>query len=174
MKRLLWLIPIAAIIGLDQLTKWLVVNVLGLDQKGEPITVIGGVLDFTYHENTGMALGLLDQKDERWIFMVASTIAIIAILIVMFVYYKRFYNPLLYTGLAFIAGGGIGNMIDRTILGYVVDFIDFQPLIPFWKWIFNVADAFVCVGSALVIIQVLVSDFKESRKNKTGDHSSQN
>jgi len=172
MKRLLWLIPIAAVVGLDQLTKWLVVNVLGLDEKGEFITVINGVLDFTYHENTGMALGLL--KNHRWVFMMASTLAIVAICVFMFIYYHKYYHPMIYTALSFIVGGGIGNMIDRTVLGYVVDFIDFQPLIPFWKWIFNVADAFVCVGSALVIIHVLISDFKESRQNKTGDHSSQN
>ncbi len=172
MKRFLWLIPIAAIVGLDQLTKWLVVNVLGLNEPGEHITVIDGILDFTFVENTGMALGML--SDHRWVFMVTSTIAIIAILVVMLVYYKRFYTPLLYTGLSFIAGGGIANMIDRTILGYVVDFIDFQPLIPFWKWIFNVADAFVCVGCAIVILYVILDDVKARRKTKSSDSQTQN
>lgn len=154
--------------GLDQFTKWLIVSNFELNESR---AVIDGVLNFTYIRNDGAALGMLD--DHRWIFMVTSTLAIVAGLVFMFVYYQKHYDPMLYTSLSFIVGGGIGNMIDRTVLGYVVDFIDVR-FIPFWKWIFNVADVFVCVGSALVVLYVLISDIKQSRKNKTGDHSSQN
>ncbi len=166
MKRFLWLIPIAAVIGLDQLTKWLAVVYL---KSVDTVPIIKDALHLTYLENRGAAFGML--KNNRWVFMVASTVAIVAIIVAMLAYFKKLYNPLLYTGLAFIAGGGIGNMIDRTALGYVVDFIDFR-LIDFA--IFNVADSFVCVGCAIVILQILFEDLMAKKRNKTGDHSSQN
>ncbi len=166
MKRFLWLLPIAAVIGLDQLTKWLAVAYL---KAIDTVPIIKNALHLTYLENRGAAFGIL--KNHRWVFMVVSTLAIVAIIAVMLAYYKKLYDPLLYVGLAFIAGGGIGNMIDRILLGYVVDFIDFR-LIDFA--VFNVADSFVCVGCALVILQILIGDIKASRKSKAGDHSSQN
>lgn len=166
MKRFLWLLPIAAVIGLDQLTKWLAVTYL---KEIDTIPIIKNALHLTYLENRGAAFGML--KDHRWVFMIVSTIAIVAIIAVMLAHYKKLYDPLLYVGLTFIAGGGIGNMIDRIALGYVVDFIDFR-LIDFA--IFNVADSFVCVGCALVILQILLGDLKAKSQNKTGDHSLQN
>ena len=172
MKRFLWLIPIAAVIGLDQLTKWLVVtNMNYVEAPPHSIPVIDGILNFTYIHNDGAAMGILD--DHRWVFMVASTLAIIAICVFMFVYYNKYYHPFLYLSLSFIVGGGIGNMIDRTALGYVVDFIDVR-FIPFWEWIFNVADSFVCVGCAMVILYILISDQKAKRKTDLGDNPSQN
>ena len=164
--RFLWLLPIAAVIGLDQLTKYL--TVLNL----KPITtfpIIENVLHLTYVENRGAAFGML--KDHRWVFMIVSTAAIIAILVFMLAGFKKHFDPLLYIGLSMIVGGGIGNMIDRVSFGYVVDMIDFR-LINFA--VFNVADTFVCIGCALVLLQIIRSDIAESRKNKTGDHSSKN
>ena len=166
MKRFLWLLPIAAVVGLDQLTKWLAVTYL---KAVDTVPIIKNALHLTYLENRGAAFGML--KDHRWVFMVVSTLAIIAIIAAMLLYYKKLYSPFLYVGLAFIAGGGIGNMIDRIWLGYVVDFIDFR-LIDFA--IFNTADSFVCVGCAIVILYVIFGDMKASKTDKTGDHSSQN
>jgi len=60
-----------------------------------------------------------------------------------------------------IISGGIGNMIDRTLLGYVVDFIDFR-LINFA--VFNGADSFVCVGAGILILALILDIIKESRK----------
>ncbi|MBQ8416312.1 MAG: signal peptidase II, partial [Clostridia bacterium] len=62
-----------------------------------------------------------------------------------------------------IVGGGIGNMIDRISLGYVVDFLDFR-LIHFA--VFNVADSFVCVGAGIVIVYLLMDIYKDMKKNK--------
>ena len=72
---------------------------------------------------------------------------------------------ILQIGLAFIAGGGIGNMIDRVAFGYVVDMIDFC-LFDFWKWIFNVADAFVCIGAGLVVLALILDIISEGKKKK--------
>ena len=158
--RFLWLIPIALVVGLDQLTKYLIVANMELHDS---LPVIDGILNFTYIHNKGAAMGILD--DSRWVFMITSTVAIIGVSLFMFICYKKYYDPFLYTSLSFIVGGGIGNMIDRTILGYVIDFIDVK-FIPFWKWIFNVADAFVCVGCGMVILYIILSDVKESKLKK--------
>ncbi len=139
MKRLFWLMITALTVVIDQLTKFLAVKFL---KPVDTVPLIEGVLHLTYLENRGAAFGML--KDHRWVFMVTSTVAVIAVLAFMMAGYKKYYNPLLFTGLSFIAGGGIGNMIDRVANGFVVDFIDFR-LINFA--IFNGADSFVCVGA---------------------------
>ncbi len=150
---------IAGIVGLDQLTKWLaVVNLQGEDS----FPLWRDVLHFTYTENTGMAFGML--KDHRWVFMVFSTVAIIGLAVYLFRF--RPESRWMQISMAFIIGGGIGNMIDRIILGYVVDFIDFT-LINFA--IFNVADSFVCIGAGMMIVYLvgdLVREIKLERAKK--------
>ena len=137
---------IAAVIGLDQLTKWLTVVNLA---EYESFPLWQDVLHFTYVKNTGMAFGML--KDHRWVFMVFSTIAIVALIVYLFRF--RPESRWMQVSMAMIIGGGIGNMIDRVLLGYVVDFIDFT-LIDFA--IFNVADSFVCVGAGILIVCLLI------------------
>ena len=107
----------------------------------------------------GAAFGMM--KNSRWIFLVISFVAIIGIIIYLIKFAPK--NRLCQLSLAFILGGGIGNMIDRLALGYVVDFIDFR-LINFA--VFNVADSFVCVGAALLIVYVLFIDGKENKKSE--------
>ncbi len=154
----LWLILSALIVGLDQLTKYLAVTHLKpIDTK----PLLDGVLHLTYLENRGAAFGML--KDHRWVFMVTSTVAILAIIIFIIAAYKKHFDPLLYTGLAFIAGGGIGNMNNRIALGYVVDFVDFR-LINFA--IFNTADIFVCVGCGLAMLYVILSEIRQKKQNQ--------
>lgn len=150
---------ISGIICLDQLTKWLAVVFL----RGEAsFPLWREVLHFTYAENTGMAFGML--KDHRWVFMVFSTLAIIGLAVYLFRY--RPEGRWMQISMAFIIGGGIGNMIDRIFLGYVVDFIDFT-LIDFA--IFNVADSFVCVGAGIMIVLLfrdLINEIKLERAQK--------
>ena len=142
---------IAGIIGFDQLTKWLAV----VNLQGEPsFPLWREVLHFTYTENTGMAFGML--KDHRWVFMVFSTVSIIALIVYLFRF--RPESRWMQVSMAFIIGGGIGNMIDRIFLGYVVDFIDFT-LINFA--IFNIADSFVCIGAGIMIVYLVIDLVKE-------------
>ena len=147
---------IAAVIGLDQLTKWLAVVYL---QGEASFPLWKDVLHFTYVENTGMAFGML--KDHRWVFMVFSTIAIVGLLIYLFRF--RPENRWMQISMAMIIGGGIGNMIDRILLGYVVDFIDFT-LIDFA--VFNVADSFVCVGAGIMILCLVIDLVKEIKQER--------
>ena len=142
-------------IVLDQLTKLLAVKYL-MDGS---VTVIPWLIDFTYVENRGMAWGLL--ADQRWIFMTASVIAIVALSV--FLYMRRSPNLLYGIAISAIISGGIGNMIDRTVLGYVVDFLE----VTFMDFpVFNVADSFVSVGAVGLIVLLLVDIVREARSER--------
>ena len=154
----------AAVIGLDQLTKWL--TVVNLEEY-ESFPVWQDVFHFTYVKNTGMAFGML--KDHRWVFMVFSTIAIIALIIYLFRF--RPESRWMQISMAMIIGGGIGNMIDRILLGYVIDFID-VTLINFA--VFNIADSFVCVGAGIMIVCLVIDLIKEIKLEKAQKAEGQN
>ena len=146
-------------VGLDQLSKYLVVANMELH---ESVDIIPGVLRFTYIQNDGAAFGSMD--DKRWIFMVLSTVAIIGILVYLF--WKKPQNKLLLSSLILITGGGIGNMIDRVALGYVIDFIDFCAFPKIWMWVFNIADSCVCIGAGLLALWMILDMVRESKAEK--------
>lgn len=143
-------------IGLDQLTKYLAVTNLPIDASPD-VKVWEGVFHIRCISNDGAAFGMLD--DHRWVFMSVSTVVIIAML--GFLTVKRREIPTtLGIALSLVVSGGIGNMIDRVALGYVVDFIYFVPIdFP----CFNVADSFVCIGAALMFLCILF--MKEPEKS---------
>lgn len=153
------ILMIACVI-IDQITKQLAVKGL---YYIDTYPVIENVLHFTYVENRGAAFGML--ADRRWIFMIISTVAIIAMLVLL--YKEKPDNRWIQVSAAFIIGGGIGNMIDRVRLGYVVDFIDCR-FIDFY--VFNGADSFVCVGCVMFIIGVLWLE-RKSAKSKNGEEN---
>ena len=152
----LWILIIIGSIWLDQLTKWLAVTLL----QGNPsVPIIPEVFQLTYLENPGAAFGML--QNNRWVFLIVSTVGILAVFLYLLM--KRPASKLLCLSLSFIVGGGIGNMIDRVLLGYVVDFFDFC-LINFA--IFNVADSFVCVGAGLLSLWVILDTIAEEKRLK--------
>ena len=146
-------------VGLDQLSKYLIISNLELH---ESIEIIPGVFNFTYIQNRGAAFGSFDE--HRWIFLVLSTVMIIAIL--AFLFWKKPQDKLLLASLILITGGGIGNMIDRVCLGYVIDFLDFCAFPNLWMWIFNVADACVCIGAGMLALWMILDTVKETKKEK--------
>ena len=158
---LLTTVVIAAVVLFDQISKLLVLTYLFEGQ----VELIPGILRFTYVENRGMAFGLL--ADHRWVFLVASVVGIGLMGFYLFRYVTR---GLSRVSLALVIGGGIGNMIDRVRLGFVVDFIDFCAF-DFWIWVFNVADAAVCVGAALFVLDLLLELFEDLKRSKRSVHS---
>lgn len=99
--------------------------------------------------------------DHRWVFMILSTVGIAAMLVFLCFQKKDImWNRI---ALCFIIGGGIGNMIDRIRLGYVVDFIDCR-FIDFY--VFNIADSFVCVGCVMYLIGIIYVEYKNSKQKK--------
>ncbi|MBO5440686.1 MAG: signal peptidase II [Clostridia bacterium] len=162
MKNILILIGIIVSgIGLDQLTKLLVANNMSLY---ESIPVIPSVFDITYIHNKGAAFGML--ANHRWVFMIVSSVAIVGMCVYLFRFCKE--KLLFKIGLALVISGGIGNMIDRIIYGYVIDMIEATFIETLFGWsfaIFNVADSLVCVGAGLVIFCLVRDIIKEGKKN---------
>ncbi len=136
-----------AVILCDQISKHFVCT--SLKPVGS-IEVIEGILNFTYVENRGAAFGIL--ADNRVVFMVVSVLIIVLLSYVVVQFHGQ--SRLFDISLGLIVGGGVGNMVDRAFLGYVIDFIDFCAF-DFWKWVFNVADSAVVVGCILAIAFVL-------------------
>ncbi len=140
------------LIALDQWTKYLAV--LYLKEKN-PIIIIKGVFELSYLENRGAAFGLF--QNHRYIFL-CTTIIIMAG--VLYVYWKipknKHFLPLQFIGIG-VFSGAIGNMIDRLLHGYVVDFFYFS-LIDFP--VFNVADVYVTVSVAFLVV-FLIFFYKE-------------
>lgn len=156
---LIWIIVIACLVAVDQVTKLMALNMLA---PVGSVDVIEGVFRFTYVENRGAAFGMLSE--HRWIFMVISIFAIAA----LFIYLWKFRpdSRLACMALSMIIAGGIGNMIDRTYLGFVVDFFDFYALGELWVWVFNVADVCVCVGGGLLVLWLIISMVEEYKTEK--------
>lgn len=150
----------SAIIGsgiiIDQITKILASTFL---KPIYTLPIIEDIFHFTYRENTGMAFGML--KEHRWVFMLVSTILIIGL--GFYLFGMKSQNRLYDVSIAMILSGGIGNMIDRIFLGYVVDFIDCR-FINFA--VFNGADSFVCVGSGLLMLALVMDLVKEIKLEK--------
>ncbi len=158
-KRLLSLGAVVLGVLADYFTKLIAVSRL----KGEdPVPLIRGILRFSYVENPGAAWGML--ANHRWVFMVFSVLAIAAIAVYLI---RRDPPILLCVSLSLILSGGIGNMIDRTFRGSVVDFIEFYL---FEFPVFNVADCLVVIGSGLLIVWLIVDTVREKKKAKqTGE-----
>ena len=157
MQYVLMALGAAVMVGLDQLTKyWTVQNI----PLGEQVPVWPGVFHLTHFRNTGMAFSMLEGG--RWLFLIL-TVAVLAALVVA-VAKKWLHHPVALAAVVFIVGGGIGNMIDRAIHGYVVDMIEVE----FMRFaIFNVADSFVCIGAALLVIWAVFFDRKKKPEDKS-------
>ena len=142
-----------AVVVIDLALKYAVSSGMTVGQSFE---VIPGVLNVTYVQNTGAAFGILGE--QRWIFIVVS--AIMIVLLTLFLARAKGYHKLVYISAALILGGGVGNMVDRLSLGYVIDYIDFCAFPSLWRWVFNAADTAVCVGAGLLIVYLLFLDSK--------------
>ena len=168
-NMLVWILIILGVVVLDQTTKILVMNFL---DRENPLVLIEGVFRFQYKENAGAAFGMF--SDHRWVFMIISTLGIIAMVVYLWKFKPK--SKVACTALSMIIGGGIGNMIDRCFyygtepltLGknVVIDFLDFYAFPNLWRYIFNVADSFVCVGAGILMVWCVVSIIDESKKEK--------
>jgi signal peptidase II len=141
---LIVLLVTAVIVIADQITKIIAIDELGPDAGLPVVTVIPGILDFRYVENTGAAFGIFQGNTTALIFVSIGVVVVLAVLFHKLILYSR----LLAFAFGLQFGGAIGNLIDRVRLGYVVDFVD-GPILPVW----NIADAGITVG---VIILTLV------------------
>ena len=131
------------VIIIDRLTKYFFTNVLS---QGQSVKVIPGILHLTLVLNTGSAFGMF--KDRTYFFVITSILAIMLILFYAWRYAHK--DAFLIVALGLILGGAVGNLIDRCLFGYVIDFLDFRV----WP-VFNIADSSITIGSALLVLKVL-------------------
>ncbi len=150
----MYFIIIALVVAFDQLTKYLIEANMELEST---IPLLDGVFHITYIQNYGAAFSILQNKTEFLIIM--QLVVIAAVLFYLLKRRKQEHWGLLLS-LSLIAAGGIGNLIDRAVNGYVIDFLDFR----IWP-IFNVADISVCVGCGLLVLYVFLIEPKRSKGN---------
>ena len=148
------------VVFLDQLIKYFVVQYL--PQAGT-VTAVPYILDLTYVENRGVAFGMF--KDMRWIFVVFTAIIILVLLYIII--FKGIKSKLFLISSALIIGGGIGNLIDRIFLGYVIDYLQLS----FFSPVCNFADYSITVGTVLLVIYLLFfSDSSKAKPQKEKDN----
>lgn len=141
----------ALVVVIDQATKYYVVQNFYV---GESVPVIHNVFHWTFILNPGAAFGMLEGS--RWLFV------LIALAVVSGVWFMRKEiaqnGVFACIGTALFAGGAVGNLIDRTLHGVVIDFFDFR----IWP-VFNVADIAICTGVGLIIWSILKTELLASR-----------
>ena len=153
-KKFYWIFIAVFIVIVDQITKYFISGNLDLREE---ITVIPGFFSITKIHNDGIALGMLSGFGGVAKIVVAVLTFVMIVVAILAIVKKWVRGPIATVCISFIIGGGIGNLIDRVVLRYVVDFLAFT----FWGWdfaVFNVADIFVTVGTFLFVVYFLFFD----------------
>jgi signal peptidase II len=154
---LLWM---AGVILLDQLTKWWIISSFFLHESRE---VVPGFFNLTFVTNTGAAFGLLAGRETAFRQAFFVGVSIVALAALAFAYRQfRHQGRLAVTALGLIAGGAVGNLIDRLRFGRVIDFLDVYVGLYHWP-AFNVADAAITIGAGLLILCSLKGCRSEDR-----------
>jgi len=136
------------VLAADQGSKYWVLHVLDLPDLRQ--VVLLPVLNLTYVQNQGVTFGLLNGLGS-WSHFVLAGIALVVV-VALGIWMRRAENTLMAVSIGAIAGGAVGNVIDRLRYGWVVDFI--HAHIGDWSWyVFNVADAAIVCGVALLILE---------------------
>ena len=140
--RLLW-ISAALAFGLDQLSKYLVIHVLGVSAF-KPMDVLPPILNFRYGENRGINFGLLGAGTSVWLLI---SIALLICAGVLWWLRKSPQPALAYLSAGLLIGGALANVLDRLIYGYVLDFLNMSCCGITNPFVFNVADIFIFAGA---------------------------
>jgi signal peptidase II len=154
--RILLLIT-SLVVGVDQWTKWLVLQHFRL-HEARPL--IPNFFDLVYVRNKGAAFGILADTAFRVPFLLTTT----AIAVVFLVWFYRQYRPdqvLGRSAVGLVLGGAVGNLIDRVRFGEVVDFLDVHWYQHHWP-AFNIADSAICVGVGML----LLAQWRDGRRTK--------
>lgn len=161
---LTWLWLTVIFLVLDQVTKQWIVQVFAYRET----YAVMPFFNLTYAQNPGAAFSFLaDQPGwQRWFFTAVSTIASIVFIVWMSRTPKA--NKLLGIGFALLLSGAVGNLIDRVLFGYVIDFLDFYVGTSHWP-AFNIADSVILIGAGLMIIESFVNSDEEKDTSKVQD-----
>ncbi len=161
---MIYVLLIAAIIAGDQIVKMIVASTMTI---GQSFALIPGFVNITYVQNTGAAFSLF--SNATWVLAILSGVMAVVVIYLLFKYKNQFKSKLFNVSMAFIAGGAIGNLIDRVAHGYVIDMLEFD-FVNFA--IFNVADSFVCIGAVMLGVFVIWFWDKHKKSEKKDDGQS--
>ena len=161
-RKIVYFTIIVVLTIIDQITKQLAVAYI-MPNGTIPLIKFGDteVLNFTYCENTGMSFSLLEG--QRIFLIAVPLILIVGVTVIVFMEKLCSKRTDIMIALAALAGGGLGNLIDRVFQGYVVDFIDFR-IINFA--IFNFADICAVCGGIYFGIMLAIDEIKEDKAKK--------
>jgi signal peptidase II len=153
------------VFALDQLAKWIVTGPLGIGRIGDQLMLLP-IFNFTYTENQGISLGLLNATNPVGRWMLVGLTAAIAIGVAVWI--GREKNRLDQIALGMVLGGALGNILDRVRFGYVVDFADlhFGDFRPFL--VFNVGDAAISIAVVILLLRAFLArkDHPEGQEPK--------
>ena len=139
---------------LDQLVKWAVTHPLGINEIGDQLVLLP-IFNFTYTQNEGISLGLLNATNPigRWMLVAMTTVIAVGVA----VWIGREKNRIDQVVLGMVLGGALGNIIDRVRFGYVVDFADlhFGDFRPFL--VFNVGDAAISIAVVILLLRAFLT-----------------
>jgi signal peptidase II len=142
------------VLVLDQLAKWVVTGPLHLTQVGDQLYLLP-IFQFTYVANNGISLGMFNASNPlgRWMLVLVTS----AIAIAVAIWIGREKSRLDRAALGMVLGGALGNILDRALHGYVVDFLDlhFGEYRPFL--VFNVGDAAISIGVVILLLHAFLS-----------------
>lgn len=143
---------------IDQISKLLVVNLL---TKTDSITIIKNFFYLTYINNDGAAFSILVGKR---IFLILIAVLVIVMLI-RYIQKNNIQNKLELVSISLIIGGSLGNLMDRVVRGYVIDFLDFK-IFNYNFPIFNLADTFIVIGVFLLLLKEIRKENNLDSRNK--------
>ncbi len=144
-------VTIFVILVIDRISKMIIQANMDL---GQSIPVIPGFFHITYILNPGAAFGMLQGK--TWFFILTSLVVVGAI--IFFQYKIPKGERLARVSLGMIAGGAVGNLIDRLLNGKVIDFLDFKV----WSYIFNFADSMIVIGGIILVLLIYRSEREQA------------
>jgi signal peptidase II len=172
-KRTLGLALAAAIYAADQWIKHLVTGPLGLTHIGDQLYVLP-IFNFTLTHNFGVSLGFLEATSPEMRWGLVALTGLIAMVVFGWLLRERKLADIIPLGL--ILGGALGNIQDRALYGYVIDYADlhfgnFRPFL-----IFNVADAAISIGVALILVRALFMREKPAapQRGEQADQTAEN
>jgi signal peptidase II len=161
--RRLGIIVALLVFALDQAAKWAVTGPLGVNHLGDQLYLLP-IFNFTYTENNGISLGLLNATTEVGRWMLVALTSAIAIGVAYWI--GREKNRIDQIALGMVLGGALGNILDRTLHGYVVDFADLH----FGEWrpflIFNVGDAAISIAVVILLLRAFLSRKDQEKGNE--------
>jgi signal peptidase II len=159
------LITAAVLAAIDRFTKFMITSHMSLY---ESVHVIPNVVDFRYIQNQGAAFSILEG--HRIILILIPSVFIAAALFALLS--KKINSPVMIWGVSLVISGGLGNLIDRVMTGYVTDFIE---LVFVNFAIFNVADICAVTGACLLILSLVTDEIKlyKLRKQENRDKNAE-